>query len=195
MSYSGFNTGSRQLWLWYLLKYTDFLHKYRLNIHSHENSLIFWLHTVIKIWSVNSTFFKIINISYPILRVVCSYRYSGSLQLIWVNLECVWRHLKDLYPESPHRQSVDLAYPRTRVRAPVASASRAIWLIFTQCNTWSSGGTALYRVGVTASQLYLPSLTPSSVASCGRLQLGAPHWATSVAFLQVVDNWPHILSS
>ena len=41
-------------------------------------------------------------------------------------------------------------------------------------------GIALYRVGVTASQLDLPSLTPLSVARCGRLQLGAPHWATTV---------------
>ena len=39
--------------------------------------------------------------------------------------------------------------------------------------------------GVTASQLYLPSLTPLSIAGCGRLQLGAAHWATSVALLQV----------
>ena len=40
----------------------------------------------------------------------------------------------------------------------------------------------------TASQLDLPSLTPFSVARCGRLQLGVPHWATSVALLQVVDH-------
>ena len=30
------------------------------------------------------------------------------------------------------------------------------------------------------SQLDLPSLTLLSVASCGRLQRGVPHWATSV---------------
>ena len=35
------------------------------------------------------------------------------------------------------------------------------------CNTWSSGGTALCRVGGATSQLDLPSLTPLSVASCG----------------------------
>ena len=32
------------------------------------------------------------------------------------------------------------------------------------------------------SQLDLPSLTPLSVADCGRLQLGVPHWATSVDY-------------
>ena len=42
--------------------------------------------------------------------------------------------------------------------------------------------------GVTASQLDLPSLTPLSVAGCGRLQLEAAHWATWVTLLQVVDN-------
>ena len=42
--------------------------------------------------------------------------------------------------------------------------------------------------GVTASQLDLPCLTPSSVAGCGRLQLGAAYWATWTALLQVVDN-------
>ena len=36
------------------------------------------------------------------------------------------------------------------------------------------------RVGVANSQLDLPSLTPLSVVSCGRLQLGAPHRVTSV---------------
>ena len=43
---------------------------------------------------------------------------------------------------------------------------------------------------VTASQLNLPSLTPLTVAGCGRLHLGVAHWATSVALLQVVDNLP-----
>ena len=47
--------------------------------------------------------------------------------------------------------------------------------------------------GVTASQSDLPSLTPLSVAICGRLQLRAPHRGTSAALLQVVYNWPHIL--
>ena len=43
--------------------------------------------------------------------------------------------------------------------------------------------TGLQRVGVTASQVDLQSLMPLSVASCGRLQLGAAHRATSVALL------------
>ena len=44
---------------------------------------------------------------------------------------------------------------------------------------------------VTASQLDVPSLTSLSSHArhdpCGRLQLDAPHWATSVALLQVVN--------
>ena len=37
----------------------------------------------------------------------------------------------------------------------------------------------------------LPSLTPFTVAGCGRLQLRVLHWAISVSLLQIVDNWPH----
>ena len=40
-------------------------------------------------------------------------------------------------------------------------------------------GTA-HEGGGATSQLDLPSLTPLSVAGCGRLQLGVLHWATSV---------------
>ena len=42
--------------------------------------------------------------------------------------------------------------------------------------------------GSTVSELDLPSLTPLSLAGCGRLQLEAAHWATWVTLLQVVDN-------
>ena len=49
---------------------------------------------------------------------------------------------------------------------------------FIQC-TRRSGGTADEGEGAT-SQLDLTSLTPLSVACRGRLQLGVPHWATSV---------------
>ena len=38
---------------------------------------------------------------------------------------------------------------------------------------------------------WVSSLAPWSVAACGRLQLDAACWATSVALLQVVDNLPH----
>ena len=38
------------------------------------------------------------------------------------------------------------------------------------------------RVGCATSQLDLPSLTPLSVAGCGWLQLGVPHWAASVDY-------------
>ena len=41
-------------------------------------------------------------------------------------------------------------------------------------------GALLMRMGGATSQLDLPSLVPMSVAGCGRLELGVPHWATSV---------------
>ena len=49
--------------------------------------------------------------------------------------------------------------------------------------TRRSGGTAHDGGGAT-SQLDVPSLTPLPVAGCGRQQLGAPHWATSVDYRQ-----------
>ena len=94
-----------------------------------------------------------------------------------------------IVPEWPHRQSVGLAYPRTRVRTLAATASLAICSPHLYC-TIRGAQLVLPCVGwgVTASQLDLPSLAALSVAGCGRLQLGAPNWATSVALLQVVDN-------
>ena len=77
-----------------------------------------------------------------------------------------------LYPEWPHRQRVGLVFRRSHDRP----ARIAV------CNTWSSGDTALCRVGGATSQLDLSSLTPLSAAGCGWLQLMAPHWATSVNY-------------
>ena len=84
---------------------------------------------------------------------------------------------------------VCLVYPRTRVRAPIAPAGFAICHPYLHRAILGAQGVLLcVGWGVTANQLDLPSLTPLSVASCGLLQLGPPHWATSVALLQVVDN-------
>ena len=60
--------------------------------------------------------------------------------------------------------------------ADVRVSLRLHWFIL--C-TWRSGGTA-HEGGGCTSQLDLPSLTSLSVAGCGWLQLGVPHWATSV---------------
>ena len=38
------------------------------------------------------------------------------------------------------------------------------------------------RVREATSQLDQPSLMPLSVAGCGQLQLGVPHWAASVHY-------------
>ena len=50
-------------------------------------------------------------------------------------------------------------------------------------------GVLQMRLWGATSKLDQPSLTPLPVAGCGRLQLGVPHWATSVdSVLHVVDN-------
>ena len=43
--------------------------------------------------------------------------------------------------------------------------------------------------------LYLPSLTPLSVASCGRLQLGVPRWAISVDYCKYLIIYPTFCGS
>ena len=83
-------------------------------------------------------------------------------------------------PEWPHPQCVGLEYPCTDACSRPGCCSKScgwerplLWnpliypMQYVELRT-------LWRVGITASQLDLPSLTPLSVAGCGRLQLGAP---------------------
>ena len=76
-----------------------------------------------------------------------------------------------------------------RYRPSGRSKSCDVWPGFALCNTWNSGGTALYMVGGNSQSIGSMSLTPLSVAVCGQLQLGASHWATSESLQQVVDNF------
>ena len=104
-----------------------------------------------------------------------SHRYSALSGTEWYSRPV---------PEWPHKQCVGLVFWRSHVRNSLNAVSLAICspARTAVCNTWSSGGTALCRVGGATSQLDLPSLAPLSVAGCGWLQLGAPHWATSVNY-------------
>ena len=74
-----------------------------------------------------------------------------------------------LYPEWPHRQCVGLAFQRSHDRGSLSAVSLVICspARIAVCNTWSSGGAALCRVGGATSQLDLPSLTLLFVAGCG----------------------------
>ena len=60
--------------------------------------------------------------------------------------------------------------------------------LYVLCTRGAQGVLPYEGRGVTVSQLDLPSLTPLSVAGCGRLQLEAAHWPIWVTLLQVVDN-------
>ena len=51
------------------------------------------------------------------------------------------------------------------------------------------------RIGGATSQLDLSSLTPLSIAGCGRLQLGVPHWATSVYYCKYLIIDPTFFGS
>ena len=118
--------------------------------------------------------FFVINEYGQIIFIECVHFFQTSICYYNVGSLIGWG------PEWPHRQCVGLAFwSRTFVANPVQQVLRFAARIAV-CNTWSSGGTALRRVGGATSQLDLPSLTPLSVAGCGWLQLGALHWATSV---------------
>ena len=66
---------------------------------------------------------------------------------------------------------VGLAYPWTRVRAPIAATSLAICKPELHRAIRGAQGVLPMRVGGATSQTDQPSLMPLSVASFGRLQL------------------------
>ena len=82
-----------------------------------------------------------------------------------------------IYPEWPHREGG--LPPMLKVARLIPGGDRGCTDLY---YARGAHGTLPMRVGGATSQLGLPSLTPLSVASCGRLQLGVPHWATSVDY-------------
>ena len=90
-----------------------------------------------------------------------------------------------LTPEWPHRQG---GISDAEVARSSARQNRGCTDIYVLCASGAQGLLLCEGWGVIANQLDLPSLTPLSVADCGRLQVGAAYWATSVTLLQVVDN-------
>ena len=115
-----------------------------------------------------------LNYFYIYLIFKYIYRYKFDNVSLSLHLYSKWRH----------RQCGGLVFRRSHDRVWLSAASLVICspARIAVCNTWSSGGTALCRVGRATSQWDLLSLTPLSVAGCGWLQLGAPHWATSVNY-------------
>ena len=78
-----------------------------------------------------------------------------------------------LWPEWPHRLRWLPRMLKLQDQFPVELRLHRFMLC-----TRRSGSTAHEGGGATCLyQFDLPSLTPLSVASCGRLQLGVPHWA------------------
>ena len=117
---------------------------------------------------------------------LCRHHCDGTMKyfLHWVVTPGMLIITNQWYTLSGRTGSALAVFRRSHVRGSLSAASLVICspARIAVCNTWSSGGTALCRVGGVTSQLDLPSLTPVSVAGCGWLQLGAPHWATSVNY-------------
>ena len=107
----------------------------------------------------------------------------GGCMIVRINVCLLYGRVQGYYQWIPWVAAPAVRWSgilKSHVRGGLSAASLVISARIAVCNTWSSGGTALCRVGGATSQLDLPSLTPLSVAGCGWLQLGAPHWATSV---------------
>ena len=100
-----------------------------------------------------------------------SYKYFSCLDISLLN-EQFW--LGSLYPEWPHRQGGCLAC--------WGCMFDSRWGFTDLYYAWGTQEVLPMRVGGATSQLYLLSLTPLSVAGCGRLQLGVPHLAASVHY-------------
>ena len=92
--------------------------------------------------------------------------------------------MKYIYPKRPHRKGGFLHTDGCKVDYRL----RLHWFIL--C-TRRSGGLFM-RQGYATSQLDLPSLTPLSVDGCDSCR-SSPLSCFS-RLLQLVDNWPHILS-
>ena len=81
-----------------------------------------------------------------------------------------------------HRQCIGLAFRRSHIHGSLSAASLVICSSHSSAIRGAQGVLPCVGWGGATSQLDLQSLMPLSVAGCGRLQLGAPHWATSVNY-------------
>ena len=116
---------------------------------------------------------------------------SENFRLLWWKLS-PW-HAFEADPERIYNLSGHIG----KVVASHAEGCRVNSLPSRDCtNLYCARGTQRVlpmSMGGATSQLDLLSLMPLSITSCGQLQLGVPRWSTSVALLQVVDNWPKLI--
>ena len=98
----------------------------------------------------------------------------GYIVILNLILNFDFFNFKFLYPEWPHRQGSFLA----RCGCTFESSWGCTDLYYAR----GAQGVLPMRVGGATSQLDLSSLTTLSVAGCGWLQLGVPHWAASVHY-------------
>ena len=103
--------------------------------------------------------------------------FQCSLLSCWFHLHILTMRLMlvpRLYPECPSGSAlIGLVCRWSSVRVPWMQ--QALWIVdrICACDTCGSGVLPSVGLGVTSSQLNLPSLTPLPVELCGRRQLGA----------------------
>ena len=91
------------------------------------------------------------------------------------------------HPEWPHRQGGCLTC--------CGCTFESLWGCTDLYYARGAQGVLPMRVGGATSQLDLPSLTQLSVAGCGWLQLGVPHWAASVHYCKLLIIEPTFCGS
>ena len=133
------------------------------------------------------------TLSVVYLIVECTWRqrkgnWKKNIQIVVVARRLGWkwieRSVTQLLPEWPHSQGGCLA-----------CTFESRWCCTDLYYARGAQGVLPMRVGGATSELDLPSLTPSSVAGCGWLQLGVPHWAASAHYCKLLIIEPTFCGS
>ena len=94
----------------------------------------------------------------------------------------------DLYPEWPHRQCIGLTFRRLHVSGSLTAASLVICSPHCTVQYVELSGYCPLQGGGCDQSIGSTSCSDHNqlrkMAGCGRLQLGAPHWATSVNYCE-----------
>ena len=101
-----------------------------------------------------------------------------ELYMPYMCLTTVPSYIVSIYPEWPHIGKVVASHDEGRRVDSLPRLHR--FILCTRRSTGAAHGAM--KVGSMTCQLDLPSLTPLSVAGYGLLQLGGPHYATSVDY-------------
>ena len=128
-------------------------------------TLILSTNALVKLWQDSEEI--------KIKRSIHRNSYADKAQVLLLNFEVLTtvaqQSMKSQLSAVAAKVNARLYSGHLRVRTSLSAVSLVICspARIAVCNTWSSGGTTLCRVGGATSQLDLPSLMPLSIAGCG----------------------------